>query len=71
MYTVAYKADDYIKIEFCNNDDELLNLLCSLILDDSPEDLDAAFTAVEEAFEFEPDFSITVLDSQGVEIFKM
>ena len=70
MYTVAYKADDYIEIEFCKNDDDLLNLLCSILYDDDIEDLDAAFSELEDTMD-EEDFYITIVDSKGKEIFKM
>ena len=71
MYTVAYLVDTYIEIELCKTEDDLLNLLCSILYDDDIEDLDAAFTAIEEAFDFEPDFSITIVNSRGKEIFKV
>jgi len=71
MYTVAYKVDDYITIEFCNNDDELLNLLCSMLYNDDIEDLDAAFAEIENTMEYDPDFSMTIVDSRGREIFKI
>lgn len=71
MYTVAYKVDTYIEIELCKTEDDLLNLLCSILYDDEIEDLDAAFSELEDTMSDDDDFYITIVDSRGKEIFKM
>ena len=70
MYTVAYLVDTYIEIELCKTEDDLLNLLCSILYDDDIEDLDAAFSELEDTMD-DDDFYITIVDSKGKEIFKM
>ena len=72
MFTVAYKVDKYIEIEFCANKSELLNLICSMLYDnDDIDDLNTAFSELEATMEDSPDFSMTVVNSRGREIFKM
>lgn len=71
MYTVAYLVDTYIEIELCKTEDDLLNLLCSILYDDEIEDLDAAFSELEDTMSDDDDFYITIVDSRGKEIFKM